>query len=128
MNAIWMKMSNLDKVLFVILIVSLIVKLGKEIGVHVCVFLSKREHSNCRCAFLENRNNQYHCLNLFHKRKFAQNENKCMHSKCLGFHPQGKIVDSVSSSLVLSIILSLCDWVFSVSSTILVIRALLGGK
>lgn len=128
MNVIWIKMSDLDKVLFVILIVSLIVKLGKEIVIHVCAFLAKREFSDCRCAFLKKKNNQYYCLNLFHKRKFVKNQNKCIHSKCLGFHPDGKVLDLVSSSIVLSIILSLCDWMFLVSSAILVIRALLGGK
>lgn len=128
MNAIWMKMSDLDKALFVILVVSLIVKVGKEIVIHVCVFLSKRMLSDCRCVFLEKKDDKYYCINLFHKRKFFKKRNKCMQSKCLGFHPKGKILDPVSSSLILSIILSLCDWVFLVSSTILVIRALLGEK
>lgn len=122
------KMSPLDVALLLTVMVSLLLKIGKDIFVLLWSRHIEKK-SNDSCKFLKSMDDGSYCCThpTYINRTFAQHGNRCLSTVCHGYRAENiNGEDIIYSSLQFSLLMAGIDWVIHISSLTLVIRTLLG--
>lgn len=130
MNALLIKLqslSTIDQILLIILCISLLLKIIKEIVSYALTWFLEHKKGSGACKSLKIDQKDVKCSHpLYAEKNFQQHGNICSHKDCPGYRSKDiETNDIFKSHWLLSIIIVVVDWGIQLPSVILIIRTLL---